>query len=194
METIDYIVKKYDLKKDRYMYPPINREDLAWLFAELGFKTGAEIGTERGIFAETLCQAGLNLFCIDAWKVYKGYRDHTRQDKLERYYEETKLRLAPYKCEIIRDWSTNAADRFKDESLDFVYVDANHDFRHVIEDVDTWSKKVRKGGIVSGHDYNRHRSSIECQVKDAIDAWGHAYNLKINVTNESDFPSWWYIK
>jgi hypothetical protein len=173
-----------------------NRDKLAEYFAELGFNIGAEIGVERGYFSEVLCKVNpnLKLYCIDAWQTYSGYRDHTRQDKLEKYYEETKQRLAPYNCEIIRDWSLDAANKIQDNSLDFAYLDANHDFRHVIEDIDTWSKKVRKGGIVAGHDYNRHRSSIECQVKDAIDAWGHAYNLKINVTGEPDFPSWWFVK
>ncbi len=173
-----------------------NREELAKHFAELKFNKGAEIGTERGYFAKTLLDANpkLKLSCIDAWTVYKGYRDHTRQDKLDRYYEETKKLLKPYTCTIIKGWSMDAVKQFKDESLDFVYLDANHSFRYIIDDVDTWSKKVHKGGIVAGHDYNSHRSSVECQVKTAIDGWGHAYGLKINVTNERDFPSWFYTK
>jgi predicted O-methyltransferase YrrM len=173
-----------------------NRDKLAEYFKELGFMKGVEVGVERGYFSEILCKANpdLKLFCVDAWQVYDGYRDHTRQEKLERYYNETIERLKLYNVEILRGWSLDMAKNIPDNSLDFVYLDANHDFRHVIEDVDTWSRKVRKGGIVSGHDYNRYRSSIECQVKDAIDAWGHAYKLKINVTGEPDFPSWWYMK
>jgi hypothetical protein len=173
-----------------------NRNKLAEYFAELGFNTGAEIGVERGYFSEVLCKANpnLKLFCIDAWQIYRGYRDHTRQDKLERYYNETVELLKPYNVEILRGWSIEMADKIPDESLDFVYLDANHSFRSIIDDVDTWSKKVRSGGIVSGHDYNRYRRSCECQVKPAIDAWGYAYGIKINVTNEPDFPSWWYVK
>lgn len=173
-----------------------DRAGLAKHFAELGFKTGAEIGVERGVFAKTLLDAnpGLKLFCVDAWKIYKGYRDHTHQDKLERYYNETVERLKDYDVEILRGWSLEMADKIPDESLSFVYIDSNHDFRHLIDDVDTWSKKVKKGGIVAGHDYNKYRSSCECQVKPAIDSWGYAYGIKINVTNEPDFPSWWYVK
>lgn len=172
-----------------------NREELAKHFAELKFNKGAEIGTERGYFAKTLLDANpkLKLSCIDAWTVYKGYRDHTRQDKLDRYYEETKKLLKPYTCTIIKDWSMDAVKKFKDGSLDFVYIDSNHDFKNVTDDIAEWSRKVRKGGIVSGHDYVRVRSSVECQVKDVVDAWGHAYGIKIEVTKE-EFPSWFYTK
>jgi len=172
-----------------------SREKLAEHFKELGFKVGAEIGVEQGIFSEYMCKVNpdLKLFCIDAWKVYKGYRDHTRQEKLDRYYEETKARLLPYNCEIIRDWSMEAVKNFKDSSLDFVYIDGNHDFKNCTDDIAEWSKKVRKGGIVAGHDYVKYRSSIECQVKDVVDAWGHAYGIKINVTGD-EFASWWFRK
>jgi len=160
-----------------------------------GMKVGAEIGVEQGLFSEIICQhnPGIRLYCIDAWQAYKGYRDHTRQEKLDRYFNETIERLKSYNCHIMRKWSMDAVKDFEDESLDFVYIDANHDFKHVAEDIAEWSKKVKRGGIVAGHDYVRNRSSIECQVKDVVDAWGHAYGIKINVT-EDEFPSWWYIK
>jgi len=158
-------------------------------------KIGAEIGVERGIFSEIICKQnlGIELFCVDSWQAYKGYRDHTRQEKLDRYKNETIERLKPYDCNIIEKFSMSAIKMFEDEELDFVYIDANHDFKHVAEDIAEWSKKVKKGGIVAGHDYVRNRSSIECQVKDVVDAWGHAYGIKINVTDE-EFPSWWYTK
>jgi predicted O-methyltransferase YrrM len=46
-----------------------------------------------------------------------------------------------------------AADDFLDNSLDFVYIDAGHRFDDVVQDIIKWTKKVRKGGIISGHDY-----------------------------------------
>lgn len=173
-----------------------NRDKLAEYFAELGFKVGAEIGVERGYYSEILCKANpnLKLYCIDAWKVYKGYRDHTNQEKLNKYYEEAKERLSHYNCEIIKDWSMEAVKKFEDESFDFVYIDGNHDFKNCTDDIAEWSKKVRKGGIVSGHDYVRNRTSIECQVKDVVDAWTYAYRIRTLKTTQEEFPSWYFVK
>ena len=90
---------------------------------------------------------------MDAWQVYRGYRDHVTQEKLDNFYKATLYRLAPYDIEVIREFSLNAIAQISDNSLDFVYIDGNHELPYVINDIIEWSKKVRKGGIVSGHDY-----------------------------------------
>jgi hypothetical protein len=181
-DTTKYIFEKFNLKPQRPPYNlPITRDGLGEIFKDLKFKVGAEIGVERGYFSELLCKENpdMKLYCIDKWKVYKGYRDHTRQEKLDRYCEESKKRLSKYNCEIIKDWSMDAVKKFKDESLDFVFIDGNHDFQHCTNDIAEWTKKVRKGGIVSGHDYVRGRSSIECHVKEVVGAWTYAYNYRV---------------
>jgi len=120
---------------------------------------GAEIGVEQGAFSEIICQVPgvTQLYSIDAWKAYRGYRDHTRQSKLDRLYAIATQRLAPYNCVIIRKFSLDAARDFVDGSLDFVYIDANHDYQHVSEDLAAWTQKIKPGGIVGGHDYIRRK-------------------------------------
>lgn len=53
----------------------------------------------------------------------------------------------------IRKTSVEAAKDFPDESLDAVYIDAEHDEQNVRQDIKTWKKKIKKGGYLSGHDY-----------------------------------------
>jgi hypothetical protein len=77
-----------------------------------------------------------------------------------------------------------AVKDFEDESLDFVYIDGHHGFKWVTEDIFEWSKKVRKGGIVSGHDYGLRRAEskpgrpMTMQVKIVIDAYTRAFDIK----------------
>jgi hypothetical protein len=197
METIDYIITKYGVKKDRYIYLNITREELASLFAELNFKIGAEIGVEQGLYSEILCKANpkLELYCIDSWQVYEGYKDFTIQTTLDKAEADTRKRLAPYNCHIIKDWSIEAVKKFEDNLLDFVYIDGNHDFQNVTNDIYEWSKKVRKGGIISGHDYVRYRTSILCHVKSVIVAMEDALDIgPIFVVTGDPFNSWFWIK
>lgn len=134
--------------------PDYSRDDLPKFFVQMGYKVGAEIGVYKGEFSEKLARASLNLYAIDPWRVYKDYNHPGGQQRLDFQYEHTKRVLAPYpNCTIIRKTSMEAVEDFKDESLDFVYIDANHEFRYIAEDLAEWTKKVRKGGIVSGHDY-----------------------------------------
>ena len=175
---------------------PETREELANYFAQLELRRGAEIGVEQGVYTEVLCKAGLEIYAIDAWKSYKGYRDHVDQKKLDGFFEKTKERVAPYNCHVIKAFSMDALKEFYDESLDFVYLDSNHSFPYIAQDIWYWSKKVRKGGIVSGHDYREFPGKFGldgCHVKYVVDAWAKARGIEIFSTKERT-PSWFYIK
>lgn len=159
----------------------VGREDLARLFARLEFNRGVEIGTERGLYAETLCRANpqLHLHCVDPYRAYKGYREHTSQSKLDSFYEEARQRLNPYRCQIMRLSSVEAATAFADEPQDFVYIDGNHSLVNVIQDLWHWVPKVRKGGICAGHDWiNRKRPDYAMHVPEAVTAYCTAFNIK----------------
>lgn len=172
------------------------REKLADYFVELGLKVGAEIGVEQGVYTEVLCKTGLEVYAVDSWQAYRGYRDHVNQKKLDGFLEKVKERLVPYSYHIVKKFSMDAVKDFKNESLDFVYIDANHTFRYVAEDIYEWSRKVRKGGIVAGHDYRLFFGKFGldgCHVKYVVDAWAKAKGIEIFSTKER-IPSWFYIK
>jgi len=134
--------------------PDCLRADLPEFFKEMGYKVGAEIGVDRGIFSEIIGKSGLKLYCIDPWTDYYNYQRSTiDQVGLDKMHDAVKKRLAPYDCTLIRKTSMEALEDFKDESLDFVYIDGNHNFRYVSEDIWEWYRKVKKGGVISGHDY-----------------------------------------
>jgi predicted O-methyltransferase YrrM len=181
MNTLDYITEKYQTARTgKVEIPGVDRLDLASLFSELGFRTGVEVGTERGVYAKALCNRirGLKLSCVDGWAAYKGYREHVSQAKLDSFYAETAERLSPYDVTLVRKFSVEAAKGFADGSLDFVYLDANHDYGHVVADLCAWTPKVKKGGIVAGHDYIR-RSNPEYPigVVEAVDGYVSAHRI-----------------
>ncbi len=195
----DYIIKKYDIDVNQRMPVPlsIGRDALPALFKELGYKVGAEIGVERALYSEVILKAGLFLYAIDAWTAYKGYREHVTQSKLDGFFEQTVQKLAPYNCQIIRCFSMDALNLISDGSLDFVYIDAAHDFLHIANDIAEWTKKVRRGGIISGHDFNRNKKKdYTCHVKDVVQAWAYSHNITPWFITRGDrrSPSWFWVK
>tara|TARA_Y100000034_G_scaffold19875_1_gene22595 strand:- start:1125 stop:1805 length:681 start_codon:yes stop_codon:yes gene_type:complete len=186
MKLLNYIVNKYKINLNKkhlpIEIPNTNRITLAELFSELNFKIGAEIGVERGVYSKILCQKnpGLKLYGIDPWKAYRGYREHVSQQKLDRFVEETKERMIDYEeYSIIRKFSVDAAKLFKNESLDFVYIDANHEFRHTVDDISEWYRKIRVGGIISGHDYIKRKDPRYLMgVVEAVTGFTDAYHIK----------------
>ena len=185
MSTLDHLYQAWPQTPcfgDVREVPDVTREDLAQLFADLNFNRGVEIGTEYGLYAETLCKANPNLFlsCVDPYKAYPAYRDHKTQAKLDGIYEQAQTRLAPYKVEFDRDFSVPAYVDYETEDIDFVYIDGNHTLFHVIQDLTYWSPVVRKGGIIAGHDYIRRNNSLryQCHVVEAVHAYVQCYMIK----------------
>lgn len=164
--------------------PGCDRQALAEAFAVLGFKLGAEIGVEEGKYSETLLHAipGLTLRLVDPWLAYPGYRERLDQAYVDGLYDKAMARLAPWFGQLVvhRLPSIEAARQVPDGSLDFVYIDANHCLEHVIKDLAAWTPKVRKGGIVSGHDWIRMRRSVEepIHVQAAVEAWTECYRIE----------------
>lgn len=142
------------------------------LYAELGLKVGAEIGVDRGLFAADICKAnpGVKLFGIDPWMDYPEYGENYVQPYADACYAEAQARLSPYRVELIRQTSMEAVHQFADNSLDFVYIDGNHAYTFVRDDIREWAKKVRPGGIVSGHDYCRPKNRNRWQFQEVIRA------------------------
>ena len=184
MNTLGYIVEKWNLDiagRQPIEIPNTGRGDLARLFGELGFLVGAEIGVEQGLFAEELCRGnpGGLVYGVDAWRAYSDYRDHVSQAKLDGFLEATKERLSDYNWRPIRRFSMDALDDFEDGSLDWVYIDANHELPFVINDIIGWSAKVRRGGIVSGHDYRENRRfDTRMHVVYAVNCYTRSYRIK----------------
>ena len=208
MSTLDRIVEKYGTgRKGKIEIPDMDREDLAHLFHELGFTVGVEVGTERGQYAKAMLTRNpdLKLYCVDPWIAYQGYREHVTQEKLDWLYSEAVTRLEGLNAVLVRKFSHDAAADFKDESIDFVYIDGNHEFRHVVNDIADWTPKVRKGGIVSGHDYiQRNNEGYLMGVVEAVTGYVGAYHIDplfvvgtkpIVEGQKRDRPrSWFFIK
>lgn len=184
MDTLKFLLDKYNCNGSP---SPVEikgmvREDLPNLFRELGFTRGAEIGVWKGRFSNSLCKANpdLHLICVDIWNPYRGYKDHVVEEHIEAAYKQARETLDKYGCEFIRKFSMDALIDVTDESLDFVYIDANHDFINVLNDLRGWSRKVRKGGIISGHDYavvNPSNRRATNEVIEAVNDYVKEFNI-----------------
>ena len=203
MTTYEKILKKFELPDDvksPYKLKHFKRYDMAGMFKELGYKVGAEIGVYKGEYSEILCvqNPNLKLYCIDPWTVYETKENEfysQNQEALDSFYEETKQRLAPYNCEIVKKTSMEAVEDFAPNSLDFVYIDANHDFDHVTEDLREWAKIVRTDGIVSGHDYGHYKhKDRSLGAKKAIDNYVGEHGVKLFLVNRNFQTSWFFVK
>lgn len=165
-----------------YLVAPISsRNQFGHLLNSKGLIGDAvEIGTHRGVFASQLLRHwnGLTLHCVDPWSIPQGYEEQakllpekgpTRDDDKTVALEA----LKPYsnRCRIHQVTSVEAAGYFLEGSLDFIYIDGNHEQKYVEQDLRMWWPKLRKGGVLSGHD-------IICPGE--VDLWGKHIQPAVN--------------
>jgi hypothetical protein len=149
-----------------------SRNDLPVIWRDSGYKVGVEIGVERAAYSLQILNTmpDVHLHVIDPWAVYKSWR--IPQEQQDKNYAFAMRRLQPFidagRCTVHRDASTNVAQKFKDGSLDFIFIDGDHSYNAVTMDLIQYVPKVRRGGMVAAHDY------IVAQrvgVMDAIDGY-----------------------
>jgi predicted O-methyltransferase YrrM len=147
---------------------------LARMMSDLGYRVGAEIGTRYGMSAKLWCETvpGLKLTCIDPYSIYRPRKSQEKQDDTFASAQQT---LAPFDVTFMRESSIKSADRFEDESLDFVHIDGDHAFDMVMQDLILYVPKVRKGGMILVHDYfNFYQGGV---IK-AVDAYTDCHLIR----------------
>lgn len=178
-----------------------SRDDLALEFAARGYRRGAEIGVRQAGYSLVLCRAmpRLDLLCVDPWRYYPSNPKQYSQDRHDRNYAVAAERLAPYRATLQRMTSMEAVVTVPHGSLDFVYLDGNHAYPYVVDDLREWSQRVRVGGIVAGDDYDA--PGVQRALREYVAAQGIAEwwltddsNRKARNRRGSDFTSWWWVK
>jgi hypothetical protein len=128
--------------------------------------TGVEIGTWEGDFSEGILgvPSVTKLYCVDPYKhfdneEYPDGMNDLSQDQFDDKFVLTVGKLVSKfgnRVEFVRKTSYDAVGQFADESLDFVYIDGNHDYKYVLQDLTIWYPKIKPGGYLCGDDvYSR---------------------------------------
>ena len=128
-----------------------------------------EIGTHRGDYARIFLDTwkGAKLVCVDPWSIPEGYEaqakileevwgSKTRGEDYQSAVEKLKIHglgTPEGRVVLFQGLSLDAVIEFEDESVDFVYVDGDHRYLEVHTDLRNWWYRLRKGGVLAGHDF-----------------------------------------
>jgi len=143
---------------------------------------GVEIGVDRGWLSEYLLHnlPALNLMMVDPMmpfdpssRYHQGGDSRSRRDdrKWNRVRAEVRNRIsfAGSRAKQIFQFSADAAGEVADGVCDFVFIDGDHTYGGVCEDIAMWKPKVRPGGVLCGHDYGNPRCpDVERAVNDSL--------------------------
>lgn len=145
------------ISNDPAHFSPLPREKaLALVLNARKAKIGAEIGVQRGLFSQrllTLWNANTYVL-VDPWSYQSNYFDaaNVNNEQQNVIMKEALQRTAPFNIKLCRNTSVVCATQIT-KSVDFLYIDARHDYMGVTEDIESWYHTLSPNAIVAGHDY-----------------------------------------
>lgn len=163
---------------------------------------GCEVGVHDGFTISGLLKTLPNIkryYAIDPWQSYVKYNNEkyekpghkfckTWEQAIMAFFESTSNNS--HKVIIMRMKSVEASFHIEDESLDWVFIDANHEYEYIKENLELWTPKVKPGGLVAGHDYNSPKEKGKgWGITKAVDEF-----VQKNKLNIEPYTVWWFKK
>ena len=156
---MEHIYKEEQFGEDWFTYPTV-------------YESVVDIFPDGSKFVEVGCWKGnsgkkIEFYCVDHWL---GGPDHKGWNVLSKLYDIWKTNMEPVKDYFIemKMSSIEASKKFDDESLDFVFIDASHEYEDVKSDIKAWMPKVKVGGIIAGHDYEEYFPTVQKAVNEVL--------------------------
>jgi SAM-dependent methyltransferase len=147
----------HNIGEDWFTYPELYKQAIHQVKDGVFVEVGSWKGRSAAFLGVEIINSGkpIKLYCVDTWK---GSIEHQDMDcvKSDALYDEFINNTKPLESVIIplRLSSVAAAEQFADDSVDFVFIDASHEYEDIKADIAAWYPKVKPGGLFAGHDYN----------------------------------------
>lgn len=177
-----------------------------------GGETFVEIGSWLGRSAALMAVEIINskkdiqFYCVDPWsdggpdlkhkvdQMRLPYLDKTGKERFDLYqlFLKNTQRVA-HIIHPIRKPSLDAVHHFAEGTIDFLMIDGSHQYQDVCEDIDAWLPKMKRGGMISGDDYNW--SGVERAVKEKFSGMDvKVVELPKAKNNVSKKPAYWMVQ
>jgi hypothetical protein len=164
-----------------------HREPLKYITNE---SVCVEIGVWKGDFSKQILNMNpKKLILIDPWefqpkfaaRMYGGSVAKNQKD-MDNIYHKVMLEIGnESNVEIMRGKSNSVYLSIEDNTIDWVYIDGNHEYDFVLEDLGNYYSKVKKGGFITGDDYTWRNPRRQLTVKNAVTDFTRQMGLSVEI-------------
>jgi predicted O-methyltransferase YrrM len=131
-----------------------------------------EVGSWKGKSASVFCIAthptDVKIYCIDTWKGSEEHKDHDTSNLLNEFKNNLQKFNFLDRVNIQQGPSVEVSKLHQNESCDLIFIDAAHDYENVKADILAWYPKLKKNGIMIGHDYPDPAATDFQELKQAV--------------------------
>lgn len=152
---MQHIYHQPQFGEDWFTYPEVYQEMVQRFPSGSTFvEIGSWKGKSSAFMAVEIANSGkqIDFYCIDT---FQGSIEHQNNPELPMLYNIFKSNMKPVEgyYRDLRMPSLEAVSKFQNESIDFVFIDGSHEYQDIKDDINAWLPKVKRGGVLAGHDY-----------------------------------------
>ena len=180
--TINHICQNPEFGEEWFSYPDLYKSMVEKFpsgskFVEVGSWKGKS-SAYMAVEIANSCKE-IDFYCVDTWE---GSIENKGMEELSRLYDIFLSNMKPVESYYtpLKMKSLDAVSRFGDHSLDFVFIDASHEYEDVKADIIAWLPKIKPGGILAGHDYYIDDFDYYPGVKQAVNEEFSEFEAKYN--------------
>ena len=180
--TINHIYEKPEFGEEWFSYPDLYKSMVEKFpsgskFVEVGSWKGKS-SAYMAVEIANSCKK-IDFYCVDLWEVSI---EHEGMEELSRLYDIflSNMKSVESYYNPLKMKSLDAVSRFDDYSLDFVFIDASHEYEDVKADIVAWLPKIKPGGVLAGHDYYIGDFDYYPGVKQAVNEAFSEFEVKYN--------------
>ena len=153
---------------------------------------GLEVGVCRGENIVKFLEECPNIHHIDAVDPYIPYMDDNggmTKEEVDRMRDIAVTNFRDYSNRVTLHTTTSKefASSVEEDKYDYIFIDGNHSYEYVLEDIALWYPKLKNGGVFAGHDFD-----LEC-VRKAVYEY-KTKNILPNMLYTSAHSVWWWKK
>jgi hypothetical protein len=160
--------------------------------SEHSSRIGVEVGLWKADFAQIMLMEDklLNWIGVDPYSLY-GKR-HRKQKDWDAIHERVLNKMSTFgkRFRLIRSTPYEAVESLPN-NIDFIFIDGNHNYDYVLNDITILERKVKPGGIMAGHDYSTPKEG----VRRAVNEYAEKFNRDLHIDNSFDSCGvfWWKV-
>lgn len=144
----------------------IIRQSRVKRYCEIGVYCGENVNA-----VINTCPTLKEVVLVDAYNKIKGSQWFYKEDYILKNAKAIAHRLLDKDKRVrwLEQESVIASSKFKDNYFDMVFIDADHKYEKIKQDILSWYPKIKKGGIISGHDYTINKFGVAKAVNELFD-------------------------
>jgi hypothetical protein len=167
-----------------------NRLELYSFFPKNG--VGAELGTCRGDNGVRLFNATSpsQLYLVDIWERDDlTYKHHTPELYYDDWQDSVREKLPNPNVHLVKQDTVQWLESIPNDFLDWIYIDSDHNYSHVNKEYSLAVQKVKRGGVISGHDFYVHETAWKTGVIRAVFNQINNHNMILTHITNQEFSS-----